>query len=170
MKGKLVVLSFLLLPGMAFAQEFEALIKQGQPVLERVEQAPNYGQQHVRSGTAVAQGEEFPLSGPHWPKATPSGFYEEPQPKGQLIHALEHGQVVIYYDKPGFAALSMLQRWGKDRAANWSGIVAVPHEGLGEKLVLTAWRHRLNLPSFDRAAVVAFVDAYSGRGPENPVR
>lgn len=78
--------------------------------------------------------------------------------------------MVAYYDEPGFMAHSMLQRWSGDRAGRWSGLIAVPHDGVGQKVVLTAWRHRLDLPQFDQTALAAFVDAYSGRGPENPVR
>jgi hypothetical protein len=166
---RLVLLS-LLLPGVVFAQGFEALAKEGQPRLSQVQTEPDRGNAHVAQGTAVAQDQEFPLSGPHWPKPTASGFYQEPQPKGALIHALEHGQVVVYYDKPGFQALSTLKRWSDELAGNWSGLIAVPHEGLGDDLVLTAWRHRLDLPQFDAAALAAFIDAYSGRGPENRVR
>ncbi len=143
---------------------------QGQDWLEQVEQQPDKGSDHVSEGTPVAADEEFPTSGPHWPTPTEAGFYKEPQPKGALIHALEHGLVVAYYDEPGFMAQSMLQRWSRDRAGRWSGLIAVPHDGLGQKVVLTAWRHRLDLPQFDQNALAAFVDAYSGRGPENPVR
>jgi hypothetical protein len=163
-------LLLLLLPGALLAQSFDALVKQGRPQLGRVETAPDYGNKHVDAGTPVAESESFPLSGSHWPKATPSGFYREPQPKGELIHALEHGQVVVYYDQPGFKALSVLMRWTKEFSGTWSGLIAVPHKGLGDDVMLTAWRQRLRLPAFDEAALAAFIDAYSGRGPENPVR
>jgi hypothetical protein len=170
MKGKFALFSLLLLPSVLFAQNFQELVKEGQPGLSSVETEPDRGNAHVAQGTPVAEDQEFPLSGPHWPKPTASGFYDKPQPKGALIHALEHGQVVVYYDKPGFQALSTLKRWSEELAGNWSGLIAVPHKGLGDDLVLTAWRHRLDLPQFNAAALAAFIDAYSGRGPENPVR
>lgn len=166
----LKVLSLLLLPGALLAQDLSALAKQGRQHLARVETEPDRGNAHVRSGTPVAQNEPFPLSGPHWPRATPAAFYQEAQPKGELIHALEHGQVVVYYDAPGFKGLSVLKRWTAQFAGPWSGLVAVPHKGLGDDVVLTAWRHRLRLDTFDEAALAAFMDAYMGRGPENPVR
>jgi hypothetical protein len=167
---RLVLLSLFLLSGAVLAQGFDALIEEGQPRLGDVETQPSLGNDHVSAGTQVAQDQDFPLSGPHASKPMVSGFYTEPQPKGELLHALEHGQVVVYYDEPGFKGLSMLKRWSKDRANDWTGLIAVPHEGLGDGLVLTAWRRRLDLPAFDEAALAAFIDAYSGRGPENPVR
>lgn len=164
------LLSLLLTPGVLVAQDFNALVKQGQPRLNRVETERDRGGTHVARGTAVAQAEPFPLSGPHWPEVTRSGFYTQPQPKGELIHALEHGQIVVYYDSAGFKALSVLKRWTEQLAGPWSGVVAVPEKGLGQELVVTAWRKRLRLPAFDEAALAAFIDAYSGRGPENRVR
>jgi hypothetical protein len=169
---RLGLLSLLSVPAVLVAQDFNfnALVKQGGPQLSRVETEPDRGNAHVATGTPVAESEPFPLSGPHWPQPTPSGFYKEPQPKGKLIHALEHGQVVVYYDAPGFKALSVLKRWSEQFSGPWSGLIAVPHKGLGDDLVVTAWRHRLRLPELDEAALAAFIDAYSGRGPENRVR
>lgn len=169
-KGSVILVSSLLLVTGAYGQDIGTLIERGQPLLNQVHTEPSLGNTHVPAGTPVAEDQPFPLSGPHWPAPTASGFYQETQPKGALIHALEHGQVVVYYDKPGFKAISILKKWSKDQANYWSGIVAVPHEGLGTGLVLTAWQHRLELPEFDEAALAAFVDAYSGRGPENPIR
>jgi hypothetical protein len=167
---EMAVLSLLLMPGLLHAQGLDALAEKGQHWLEQVEQQPNKGFDHVDEGTPVAEDEDFPTSGPHWPRPAKAGFYEEPQPKGALIHALEHGLVVVYYDEPGFKALSMLRRASDDLAGRWQGLITVPHEGLGQEMVLTAWRRRLDLAEFDETALAAFIDAYSGRGPENPVR
>lgn len=170
---RLGLLSLLVIPGVLTAQDFNTLAtlaKQGRPQLARVQTEADRGGTHVPSGTPVAGGEPFPLSGPHWPRATPSGFYEEAQPKGELIHALEHGQVVVYYEAPGFKGLSVLKRWTRQFAGPWSGLIAAPHAGLGDDVVLTAWRRRLRLDAFDEAALAAFMDAYMGRGPENSVR
>ncbi len=165
-----MALLLILLPGLLQAASPDELADEGQDWLAQVEQQPDKGNDHVPEGTPVAADEDFPTSGPHWSTPAEAGFYKVPQPKGALIHALEHGLVVVYYDEPGFMADSMLRRWSEDRAGRWSGLIAVPHEGLGQKVVLTAWRHRLDLPQFDQTALAAFVDAYSGRGPENPVR
>jgi hypothetical protein len=167
---RLVLLSLLLLPGLLFAKDFAELVKEGQPQLSRVEAEPDSGNGHVATGTAVAESEPFPVSGKHWANPTRSGFYRDPQPKGQLIHALEHGQIVVYYDNPGFKALSMLTRLSEQFSQPLSGVIAVPSKGLGGAVVLTAWRYRLRLPAFDEAAVAAFIDAYMGRGPEGRVR
>lgn len=165
----LVLLSLISIPGALLAQNFDALAKAGRSSLARVETPPDRGNTHVPKGTAP-QSEPFPVSGPHSPESARPGFYSKPQPVDEIIHALEHGQVVVYYDSPGFKALSVLKRWTGQFTDPWSGLIAVPHKGLGQEVVLTAWGKRLRLPAFDEAALAAFIDAYSGRGPERRVR
>lgn len=112
----------------------------------------------------------FPTSGPHSPRWTEAGFYSEPQRPTELVHALEHGNVVIYYDRPGTAALAQLKRWAEEYQGQWDGVVVVPSSGLGKKVVLTAWEKGLLLERFDAAAAAAFLDDFRGRGPEGFVR
>ena len=98
------------------------------------------------------------------------GFYDVPQPPNQLVHAVEHGHIAIYYERPGAAALETIRSWTELYDGHWDGIVATPMPGLGKKVVLTAWTKRLSLKKFDAPAAAAFIDEYRGRGPENPVR
>ena len=85
------------------------------------------------------------------------------------MHALEHGNIVVYYDAPGPTALQFLRRWTDAYKGTFDGVIAVRHPGLSEGLVLTAWQHRLELDKFDTRAAF-FVDAFRGRGPEGAVR
>ena len=86
-----------------------------------------------------------------------------------MVHALEHGNIVIYYDKPTDAAMNLIRGWTDQYQGVWDGVVAVQHDNLDERIVLTAWQHRLELPKIDVRASF-FVDAFRGRGPENRVR
>ena len=88
----------------------------------------------------------------------------------QLVHALEHGNIVIYYDKPSQAVLTRLHKWAATYTGQWEGIIVTPSPGLGTGIVLTAWERRLILSRYDKTKVYAFIDAFRGRGPEHPVR
>ncbi|HSR71433.1 MAG TPA: DUF3105 domain-containing protein, partial [Kiloniellales bacterium] len=79
--------------------EFMALAQAGEPALSRVESQPNRGSDHLRPGQTHNYGEPFPTSGIHAPTWTQAGFYDEPQRSIELVHALEHGNIVIYYDE-----------------------------------------------------------------------
>lgn len=150
--------------------EFEALLRSGKGSLAQVESSRSRGRTHLKAGQSYGYGMSFPTSGPHAPVPTSPGFYDEPQPPEQTVHALEHGHIVVYYDEPGDAVLTQLKDWTRLFRGHWDGLVAVPYRGLKRKLVLTAWRKRLDLEPFDAPSAARFIDTYRGRGPENPVR
>lgn len=133
---------------------------------------PDEGRQHVPEGQRVHYGTDPPTSGPHWDRWAQPRLYEEPVPYELLVHNLEHGHVVVYYDpqRTPQEALAHLRRLTARHAAMWDAVVAVPRQDPRYVLILTAWRHWLHLERYDPALVDAFVHAYRGRGPENPVR
>jgi hypothetical protein len=151
-------------------KEFLALAAQGETALAGVRREPSLGRTHLRLGETHSYNSRFPLSGPHHPVPTEPGFYDFTQPPIQLVHALEHGHIVIYYDEPGAVALDSLKRWAGQYGGPWDGVVVTKMLRIGDRIELTAWTRRLGLQKFDAATAAAFIDAYRGRGPENPVR
>ena len=149
---------------------FDALAAAGKGELERVEIFPSEGRTHLPAGSQISYGTHPPTSGPHYLQWVNPGFYETLKGWSNLVHSLEHGMIVIYYDQPAVDALETLKSWTSLFTGPWSGIVMVRKAGLGEKLILTAWRRILRLDRFEIEAAAAFIDAYRGRGPENPVR
>jgi hypothetical protein len=149
---------------------FDALIAEGQPALAQVETTPDSGGGHLGPGQGHSYGLAFPTSGIHDQVPISPGFYTEPQRATQLVHAVEHGHIVIYYEDPGTEARETIEGWTALFGGNWDGVVAVPSSGLGKAVMLTAWRKILKLDSFEPAAAAAFVDKYRGRGPEKRVR
>ena len=150
--------------------EFRALAAQGQAALAQVRTTPAKGGGHLSLGQSHDYNERFPTSGIHDSVPAGSGFYRRFLPPTTLVHSLEHGQVVIYYENPGDEAIQLLKDWTSLHDGPWDGAIAAPAAGLGEAVVLTAWRKIFRLKDFDPAAAAAFIDLYRGRGPENPVR
>ena len=149
---------------------FATLAAQGQAALERVETTPNFGRDHLQPGQTHQYDRPFPTSGTHAPVWVDPGLYDEPQPMTELIHSMEHGHIVIFYDDPGAEAMSLIRYWSALFGGQWDGIVATPRSGLGKEVVLTAWRKTLRQDRFEPAAAAAFINAFRGRGPEHPVR
>jgi thioredoxin reductase len=58
------------------------------------------------------------------------------------------------------------------RAEKWQAVIAAPHPAANPDAayVLTAWQVRQDMDEYDPETVRAFLDAFRGRGPENPVR
>lgn len=152
-------------------QAFQVLVAEGQERLAAaVTTSPNRGGGHGEHGEIYHYEAQFPTSGPHDPVPASAGVYRAPQRPGQLVHALEHGNIVIYYDEPGGEVLEVLKFWAWLYEGKWDGVIVAPMQGLGSDLVLTAWTRTLHLKTFDAALAAAFIDAYRGRGPEHPVR
>ncbi len=149
---------------------FQEAVRRGQPALRRVETFPDEGRAHLQPGERATYRTDPPTSGPHSPEWVNPGFYTQEQPPERLVHSLEHGHIVIYYDDPGPQAIRTLQAWARMFNGQWDGVVAVPRHGLGRAVILTAWTRMLRLDSFDENAAAAFIDAFRGRGPEHPVR
>lgn len=164
----LVAAVLLMIPGAP--DDWDTLVADGQSAMSSVETPPNEGDRHVSSGTRVPYDTDFPTSGAHWPAPTQPGFYTTAQPNEALVHSIEHGNIVVYYDQLSSDDRAQLESWTDFYSGTWSAVIAVPHEGLGESVVLTAWDHRLRLDEFEPAPMAAFIDAFRGRGPENPVR
>ncbi|HWI63402.1 MAG TPA: DUF3105 domain-containing protein [Symbiobacteriaceae bacterium] len=127
---------------------------------------------HVREGQSVTYESDPPLAGQHWASWVGPGFYQADQPKEKLVHSLEHGHVVIYYDESKLSALHLdnLKKLAGQYKGQWDGVVAVPRKDAKHAVILTAWEYALRLESWDQSRLDAFVDAFRGRGPENPVR
>jgi hypothetical protein len=100
--------------------------------------------------------------------------YATPANESQLIHNLEHGGIVIWYD-PSLDAASVdtLVRYVETQTA--SGVsgrykfILTPWGGadpLGSPVVATAWRYTLELETADTGAIGEFARARYGRSPE----
>jgi Protein of unknown function (DUF3105) len=113
-------------------------------------------------------------SGPHWGNPAAWGAYSGAQAESQLVHNLEHGGIVIWYDPAEVPAQDV------ERLANYvdeqvtSGVggrfkfIASPWAGedFGHPIAATAWQYILYLDEMDLDAIRAFADAHYGRAPE----
>lgn len=151
--------------------QFFDYVAQGRGTLDRVERIPEHGTSgHLAPGERVNYGTTTPTSGRHDTRDVSAGVYDTPRTPAMLVHSLEHGMVVVYYDRLSADALAILEDWSGLYAGRFSGLVVTPKAGLGDKLQLTAWNKSLTLERFDAPAAAVFIDAYRGRGPENPIR
>jgi hypothetical protein len=143
-------------------------------LLTDVEQLPSEGREHVPAGTEITYETMPPASGPHYDQTASAGFYTDRPQLGALVHSLEHGAVVVYYDPERITpdARESLERFAATHTGTWQSVIVVPTpvDDPSAPYILTAWRHKLSLDSYDRDTVRAFLAEYLGRGPENPVR
>lgn len=116
-----------------------------------------------------------PTSGPHAPEPSPDGLFEpgrEPAPE-QLVHALEHGRVIIQY-RPGTppderAALEALFEEPVKGSPAYHTILMQNNTAMRPALAATSWTRSITCARADTAsidAVRAFRERYVDQAPE----
>ena len=81
---------------------------------------------------------------------------------------------MVYYDPDALKpdARADLENLTSTYTEQWQAVIAAPHpaDNPDAAYVLTAWQVRQDMDEYDPETVRAFLDAFRGRGPENPVR
>lgn len=114
-----------------------------------------------------------PTSGKHYPQTITAGFYDTNNytfPAGYLLHNLEHGYVVIWYncDKLSESACSDLKTQIKsvmDELGN-NKLIAYPWPSLEVPVAMTTWGRVQKFQTFDADQIKAFYRANLNRAPE----
>ncbi|MDQ3982167.1 MAG: DUF3105 domain-containing protein [Actinomycetota bacterium] len=130
-----------------------------------IEEHEDEGQDHVE--VEPEYGTNPPTSGAHLQTPASAGFYDEPVRAGALVHNMEHGQIVFWYD-PG-APPDTIAAIEDVVDQEPQATIAVPWEDLegSSDFAMTAWGASQHCRQVSQAVVDAFREKYQGRGPEN---
>ncbi len=140
---------------------------------------PTQGNVHIPDGSRspLAYNSTPPTSGPHYPGIAPWGSYTQPFAYEQLIHNMEDGGVVIYYqcedDCPDLVA--QLDSAVQPYLRQGRHVLLVPndptftnnsntvwHQDMEATIALTAWQRIDKFDEFDAERIRQFIDAYEG--------
>jgi hypothetical protein len=134
------------------------------------------GGTHITDGTQGTGYTSVPAtSGQHWPPSAttpgPWGVYTSTQPQERMIHNLEHGGIVIWYQPAQIAPadLTALTQFVQQQITTERfKMVLVPWSGadFGHPIAVTAWNWLLYLDAADLDKIRAFSDAHYGDAPE----
>lgn len=108
-----------------------------------------------------------PAGGNHLPQAASAGNFgaENTPPDGQIVHAMEHGYIVLWY-KPDLPADAFSRLRGDVFAKHDRDVLLVPRPSLPKPVAATAWGARLLCDQVDVAALDLFVTEFVNKGPE----
>lgn len=111
-----------------------------------------------------------PTNGPHNPIWAADGNYagRTTPPVEQLVHALEHGRILIQY-RPGLPAKQVSQLEALFDEAPQHVLLFENSTGMKGDVAVTAWTHSMVFPSLDAPAfdaIRAFREEYRDKGPE----
>lgn len=134
------------------------------------------GRAHVTEGTQGTGYTSVPAtSGPHWSSADspgPWGVYTNAQPQERMLHNLEHGGIVIWYQPADLSTqdVATLTQFVRQQVTTARfKVILTPWSGtdLGHPIALTAWDWLLYMDSVNLDTVRAFIDAHINRAPES---
>jgi hypothetical protein len=118
-----------------------------------------------------------PSGGPHYDDWPLFQSYEFALPEGFLVHGLEHGAVVFWYNCPEGCADEVQQveafiaALPEDARCAGTGsarrAILVPSARLTSRWAASAWGFALNASCFDEQAFGAFYADHYAQGPEN---
>jgi len=140
---------------------------------------PIAGADHIEEGQeATDWNSDPPTSGQHYGIWAQAGFYDEAIPDGYLVHNMEHGYVIIYYNCDGLSSEacsqfksdieSALALAGQDILTNTLKVVAVPRPGMGNPITYASWGHLYQAASFVPEELVAYVLLYRSNADYAP--
>lgn len=145
------------------------LLLTAQPAQGRT--VPIEGAGHVDVGALPARDSgQPPTSGDHYAESAEPGFYEDPIDDGYLIHSLEHGYVIMWYDCDEISqeACAELKSGIQSTIDEFDSfkVIGVPREGMDATLALTSWGRIQELDTYNAQTVRSFIRANRGRAPE----
>ena len=145
--------------------------------LALIESHPSEGASHIVCTGPASYQTVPPSSGNHYPKWPDFHTYDQPVPWGNLVHALEHGAVVIVYNCPqGCAdevarAQALIDQLPADPLCtppDVRRVILAPDPTLPAAIrwAASAWTWTLRAPCFDEAPLRTFVSQHYGQGSE----
>lgn len=138
--------------------------------------------QHL-SEPAPSADELYPVrpthSGPHFVPTAPIGSLDEYVDERRVLHNLEHGSVVVWWDPDQAEDTGAITEWADTRLrmgfspGSGAGIIAAPFEqplSSGKAIAMRAWGVALDCDQWDQTVADAFLASNFGTHGQAPER
>lgn len=124
---------------------------------------------HVSESVEPRYDSDPPTGGKHYSRPAAPGFYTTPQRYGHLVHFLEHGGVVLYYDPARLTSdeIQTLRTIVGSYPFAFGGLIGTPRPDPAHVVIATAWGQILRMETFDVSQIQLFISAHRDKGPES---
>lgn len=132
-----------------------------------IERPEEQGADHIEVGTPhEPYNTSPPTSGPHYEVPAAPGFYPSPLEPEQVVHNLEHSQIVIWYRSD--VSEGTLDQIEEIVSQEPQATVAVPYDDIegSASFVLTAWGASQPCARVSQEVIDDFRREFQGKGPE----
>ena len=127
------------------------------------------GQQHLAVGTVFSNYPTLPpYAGPHWEVPSRCGIYEQQQPMEAMVHSMEHGVVIFYFQPDLFRAdeVAEMRVVASGLLRDGRRLIMTPNRQIDSAVVMTSWARIMRLGSFEPETVEVFTEAFEDKAPE----
>jgi hypothetical protein len=143
------------------------------PPASQVKQKPLMGQivpvlsrEHVSDGTKIQYNSNPPAAGAHYVQPQDAGIYSKPPADGHLVHSLEHGAIILWYNPNKLPKDQVAKLIAIFRAFPQQKKIMTPRTSLDVPVALSSWGRILKLQTIDTKQIKAFFETNYDRGPE----
>lgn len=121
---------------------------------------------HVPTGTQLTFNSNPPAGGQHYGDSTThAGFYDKAPADGYLVHSLEHGAVILWYN-PKQLSKDQIEQLKNIFNQTFGKAIMTSRESMDGSVALTSWGRLLKLQSIDESKIKEFIVTNEDRGPE----
>lgn len=135
----------------------------GSATCDNLQTLTDEGRGHLTAGETPTYNQNPPTSGTHNPVWAQAGVYGNNVDVTQLVHSLEHGYIILYYN--GISQDEVNQLVGIQQSDPYKMIVA-PYPNMNAKVAIVAWDHSQTCNGVSEPAIRSFVDQFRNQGPE----
>ena len=138
---------------------------------------PIASRDHIQFGQQAADyNTDPPTSGQHYDNPSEAGFYDVAPADEFMVHSLEHGYIVIYFNCTDLSDADCdglkteiedtMDRAGTSRNTGTPKLIAAPRPTMENLVTFTSWGRLYRTDNFDPDELLAYVDLYRDKAPE----
>ncbi len=127
---------------------------------------PISGRQHFPDGTKITYDTNPPAEGNHYPEPQDAGVYTTPPADGHLVHSLEHGAIILWYNPKLLSSAQIKELTNLFNSIPLSKTIMTPRDSMDVPVAVTSWGRILKLQTIDEKQIRAFFETNYDRGPE----
>ena len=119
-------------------------------------------------GGAIEYATTPPYGGPHWSLPLRCGIYEEEQRFEPMVHTMEHGAIVLYYQPLVLdaEAVGEMRLAASQLLREGARLILTPSTRIGTPVAIASWGRLLLMDEFEEDTLRGFIAAFEGDAPE----
>ena len=146
------------------SQQKTETVKVSKPLLGQ--EVKVVSREHVPDGTKIQYNSNPPAAGAHYAQPQDAGVYITPPADGHLVHSLEHGAIILWYNPKLLTQDQITTLKNIFNNISLSKTIMTPRDSLDIPVALSSWGRILKMQTIDKKQITAFFKTNYDRGPE----